>query len=81
MLEFLGCLKKNNSEHHLCREHSKKYLQCRMDNELMAREDLSNLGLGENKSYTRLPSTEGNKESKGFVAGIGVKASNKGFFR
>lgn len=82
MKEFIECLKISNSEHHSCREMSKKYLQCRMDNELMMKEDLSKLGLGDGTAnYVRVSSNEGDKESKGFVAGIGVRASNKGFFK
>jgi len=78
MLEFLTCLQQNKSEHTLCRDKSKKYLECRMEHDLMAKEDLSKLGLGESKSYTRIVSNEGEKESKGFVAGLGVKGSKKG---
>ena len=81
MRGFLECLRKNNSEHNSCREQSKIYLQCRMDKELMAKEDLSKLGLGEGGSYTRVASNEGEKESTGFVAGLGVRASNKGIFK
>lgn len=81
MRGFLECLRLNNSEHNSCREQSKTYLQCRMDKELMAKEDLSKLGLGEGATYTRVASKEGEKESIGFVAGLGVRASNKGIFK
>jgi cytochrome c oxidase assembly protein subunit 19 len=81
MIEFLACLKRNNSEHNSCRELSKMYLACRMDHELMAKDDFSNLGLGDSKSYSRVATNEGEKESKGFVAGIGVKGGSKMFKR
>jgi len=38
--EYVKCLKDQDSNHHKCRELSKNYLQCRMDNELMAKENL-----------------------------------------
>jgi cytochrome c oxidase assembly protein subunit 19 len=38
--KYLSCLKDVNDKHHLCRELSKEYLQCRMDRNLMASEDL-----------------------------------------
>ena len=84
---YLDCLKTSKSEHNSCRALSKSYLECRMDNQLMAREDLSNLGLGDGPEslYVRVQPVEGEKEAKGFIAGTGVKSSNvnKGgwFFR
>lgn len=38
--KYLSCLKDVDDKHHLCRELSKEYLQCRMDRNLMASEDL-----------------------------------------
>jgi cytochrome c oxidase assembly protein subunit 19 len=38
--DYIGCLKESKQQHHKCRDLSKKYLQCRMDRELMAKEDL-----------------------------------------
>ncbi|GHJ87152.1 hypothetical protein NliqN6_3554 [Naganishia liquefaciens] len=47
MLEYLGCLKTNGNDNGKCRLLSKRYLECRMDNQLMERDDFSNLGLGD----------------------------------
>lgn len=38
--KYISCLKDHQDKHHLCRDASKEYLQCRMDRELMAKEDL-----------------------------------------
>lgn len=38
--KYLNCLKDGGDKHHLCRDFSKEYLQCRMDRNLMAAEDL-----------------------------------------
>ena len=81
MSEFLKCLKNNDADHFPCRSASADYLKCRMDRDLMAKDDLSKLGLGERAIYERKAFTEGEKEGKGFVAGIGVKSSSKGFFK
>ena len=40
MQEYLGCLNQEKSTHYKCRELSRGYLQCRMDADLMAKEDL-----------------------------------------
>jgi cytochrome c oxidase assembly protein subunit 19 len=79
MVQFLECLKKNKQDHFPCKELSKSYLQCRMDHELMAKEDMGNLGFGKDKEYVRVdPTLTASKEAEGFVAGIGVK-SGKGW--
>lgn len=31
MREYLGCLKRNKNNNGVCRQYSKAYLQCRMD--------------------------------------------------
>jgi len=81
MINFLNCLKKNDADHFPCRSASAAYLKCRMDKDLMAVDDLSKLGLGETCTYERKIVNEGEKEGKGFIAGIGVKSSKKGFFK
>ena len=43
----------------------------------MKKEDLNNLGLGEDRTYTRVDPEAGKREAQGFVAGTGVRASNK----
>jgi cytochrome c oxidase assembly protein subunit 19 len=84
MIDFLTCLKGHNEDYFPCREHSKLYLECRMNNNLMAKEDLNSLGFsGEAEyNYSRQKSidvdqSKGNKESEGFVAGLGVRAGKK----
>jgi hypothetical protein len=74
---YVECLKENQADHHKCRELSKHYLNCRMNKDLMKKEDLSNLGFGENGEYNRIYRTD-SKESSGFIAGTGVKPSSKG---
>lgn len=44
MLQYMSCLRKNNDNNSNCREEAKRYLECRMDNQLMAREEWSKLG-------------------------------------
>lgn len=44
MIDFLKCLKLNKFDQERCRQHSKQYLKCRMDNGLMAKEEWANLG-------------------------------------
>ena len=47
MKTYLGCLNEKRGTHFDCRELSGKYLECRMAKDLMAKEALDNLGLGE----------------------------------
>ncbi|XP_052872271.1 cytochrome c oxidase assembly protein COX19 [Anopheles cruzii] len=44
MLFYMRCLRENGDDNSACRQESKAYLQCRMDNELMTREDFAKLG-------------------------------------
>ncbi|EOY26879.1 Cytochrome c oxidase 19-1 isoform 1 [Theobroma cacao] len=44
--EYLNCLKTSGHKSDKCRQFSKKYLQCRMEKNLMAKQDLSELGFG-----------------------------------
>ena len=41
MEAYLSCLQSNKDQHCQCRDLSKDYLQCRMDRQLMAKEDLN----------------------------------------
>lgn len=72
MKKFLYCLKTNSGDHFPCKNQSQAYLQCRMDRGLMAKDDLNNLGFGDNGAYERVNPKEGEKEKSGFVAGMGV---------
>lgn len=40
----MSCLKENEYNQRKCRVESRQYLQCRMDNDLMAKENLNDLG-------------------------------------
>ncbi|XP_074579662.1 uncharacterized protein LOC141836141 [Curcuma longa] len=42
--EYIACLKSSGYQSETCRHLSKKYLQCRMERNLMAKQDLSELG-------------------------------------
>lgn len=47
MLRYMVCLNENKMDGSACRQLSRDYLQCRMDHQLMAREDWSNLGFSD----------------------------------
>lgn len=54
--KFMKCLRENSFDNFKCRCQSKEYLECRMDNQLMAKESLGRLGF---KDLTdTLPSQE-----------------------
>ena len=42
--KYLRCLKENKNDCFSCRPVSQEYLQCRMDKQLMAKDDMKNLG-------------------------------------
>ena len=50
MTTYLTCLKTNESDHYKCRDFSKDYLKCRMNKNLMAEENLDNLGKQKNET-------------------------------
>jgi len=47
MIKYMQCLKTNERETNKCREESKAYLQCRMERNLMAKEEWNKLGFKE----------------------------------
>jgi cytochrome c oxidase assembly protein subunit 19 len=50
MLKYFSCLRENRDDNSQCREESKSYLNCRMENGLMAKESWEKLGFkDENK--------------------------------
>jgi hypothetical protein len=52
-----------------------------MERNLMAKEEIGNLGLDEKAVYQRISiAPEDTKERTGFIAGTGVQASSKRFF-
>jgi len=42
--DYLACLKSTGFQSERCRQFSKKYLECRMERNLMAKQDMSELG-------------------------------------
>lgn len=72
---YLNCLKSNQYDHFECRDFTKDYLSCRMNNQLMAAEDLEHLGLGDNDKqlYVREKISTTSKEDQGFIAGLNVR--------
>ncbi|CAK7356734.1 unnamed protein product [Dovyalis caffra] len=44
--DYLNCLKSSGHQSEKCRLFSKKYLECRMAKNLMAKQDMSELGFG-----------------------------------
>jgi hypothetical protein len=50
MLLYMNCLRVNRDNNSACREQSKDYLACRMENGLMAQESWQKLGFKENDS-------------------------------
>ncbi|RWS16116.1 cytochrome c oxidase assembly protein COX19-like protein [Dinothrombium tinctorium] len=49
MLGYLQCLREHRLNSSECRAQAKAYLKCRMDNDLMAKEEWKNLGFHENE--------------------------------
>ncbi|XP_055316003.1 cytochrome c oxidase assembly protein COX19 [Sitodiplosis mosellana] len=44
MLQYMKCLQLNRDDSTVCRQEAKKYLECRMENNLMAKEEWKSLG-------------------------------------
>ena len=44
MLKYMGCLRENKDNNNKCRGPAKDYLECRMEHNLMAKEEWSKLG-------------------------------------
>lgn len=47
MVDYMVCLKDNGHDNSKCRTEAKEYLACRMENDLMAKEEWSYLGFEE----------------------------------
>ncbi|XP_071384386.1 cytochrome c oxidase assembly protein COX19 [Centroberyx affinis] len=59
--KFMRCLRDNRFDNAKCRLQSKDYLQCRMDNQLMAKEPLEKLGF---KDLLEPPSSQAGSDTK-----------------
>lgn len=44
MIQYMRCLQSNKDDSTVCRQEAKKYLECRMNNNLMAKEEWKSLG-------------------------------------
>nr|XP_023016541.1 cytochrome c oxidase assembly protein COX19 [Leptinotarsa decemlineata] len=47
MVKYMKCLHTNKNDNSVCREVAKEYLGCRMENNLMHKEDWSKLGFSD----------------------------------
>jgi len=75
--KYMACLKEHSGQTDACREVAKLYLECRMDKNLMAQQNLRDLGFEEGKKGS--PSSTAaaeqqreeprSKEKQGFIAG------------
>ncbi|GAQ82352.1 hypothetical protein KFL_001090010 [Klebsormidium nitens] len=73
MAAYMACLKEHGSQSEPCRELSKTYLQCRMERNLMAKQDLEELGFREGSNEREQPtsSTETDEKKRtGFIGGL-----------
>lgn len=73
---YMACLEGNNRDYFKCKELSKAYFECRMDKNLMLKEDLNEMGFSKDtdlKPEERPDFADGGKEVKGFVSGATVK--------
>lgn len=57
MLQYMGCLRRHGDDNARCRPEAQAYLQCRMDHQLMAREEWSKLGFHDDDSKRQQHST------------------------
>ena len=81
MQKYIACLKDQQDKHYLCRELSKEYLQCRMDRQLMASEDLDKLGFSEDAKVEKAVEYDKSKEKEGYIAGKHIDGRTKWWFQ
>ncbi|KAL4859477.1 Cytochrome c oxidase assembly protein COX19 [Chlorella vulgaris] len=76
--EYLVCLKQHSSDAEACRELAKTYLKCRMERNLMAKQDLKDLGFAEGDGPAPAPAPKEQQptsdkrriETEGYLAGM-----------
>lgn len=88
MKEYMKCMASAENKHGQCMELSKKYLQCRIENGLMADENLDALGMNEKainmaKTASANPvqgteDEESLKQKSGWVSGVYIKRTDAG---
>jgi cytochrome c oxidase assembly protein subunit 19 len=81
MQAYLECLQTNKDVHHLCRDLSRQYLECRMERGLMSKENLDHLGYGEDKKVEGAKEYDKQKERAGFTAGKHISSHEKWWFQ
>ncbi|WIA12178.1 hypothetical protein OEZ85_012249 [Tetradesmus obliquus] len=74
---YLKCLKQHARDAVACQELAKKYLQCRMERNLMARQDLKELGFKEQGAATSSSSSNSSGSNSSSSSSIG-RSSRKG---
>ncbi|CAN6354405.1 unnamed protein product [Urochloa humidicola] len=62
--DYLACLKSTGFQSEKCRQFSKKYLECRMERNLMAKQDMSELGFRNLDGVDTAPDENGKLESR-----------------
>eukprot|EP00934_Nitzschia_sp_Nitz4_P005513 Nitzschia sp. Nitz4//scaffold53_size117307//105884//106804//NITZ4_003782-RA/size117307-augustus-gene-0.94-mRNA-1//1//CDS//3329554241//5503//frame0 len=80
MKAYLDCLKESKDMHHKCKQLSKEYLECRMNNKLMSEENLDHLGFGKETEVVGAHEYDRSKEKAGFIAGKHIKKQGKWWF-
>mmetsp|Transcript_14881 Transcript_14881/g.18149 ORF Transcript_14881/g.18149 Transcript_14881/m.18149 type:complete len:114 (+) Transcript_14881:77-418(+) len=80
MKVYLTCLKDAKQQHHKCRDFSKAYLQCRMDKELMANEDLDQMGYSNDAKVESVSEYDKMREKNGYIAGKHIEKPTKWWF-
>ncbi len=79
---FMACLDAHNHRHAPCKSLAKVYFECRMDRDLMAKEDLGTMGFSEHQLHLnevaaaatdRLDTARQALKKSGYVAGLRAK--------
>lgn len=75
--QYMACLKEHGGDAEACQAVAKRYLQCRMERNLMAQQDLKELGFAERRAAAAgQAQSDSNskeqqrKEATGFTAGL-----------
>ena len=80
---FLHCLRGHDNDYRQCKEYSKAYLQCRMEENLMEPQDMSSLGFSEDKKKNNEQTTKENKGDTSIkeneIRGYDRKREKEGF--
>lgn len=80
--QYLECLREHGNDSDGCRDLAKEYLKCRMERNLMAKQDLKDLGFAEGDAPSPAPAPKADKEKRrmeteGYLAGMKRFEDNK----